>query len=410
MWLSSPGASFVAAAGAPPAAGTRQRRWYWLGLKRMTPSLLQDPPEGSRRVGQGLRRAAGRLDALQLPIREEADRAAVGRPEELQRILGAGKRCRLKRAERADPDGAPSGSGASDECNEPPIGRDSDVIEGLEGRLRRHLEREPRRRGPRRQAAAGASLRPRAPQRARRQRLPRPGVPGSFGGRPRAPERRPASPPAIHLSSLLKSPALCQRSSGSLARQVRTTRSSAGGVMGWTVEIGAGSSFMIARSATPGSFRKTPSCPSPSRRARRRTRRCRSLHRPPCPRAAPAPCTGTSRGSCPPPSAARCRPASAVKSAADGCVAGAMAFARPKSRSFTPDFVSITLPGFRSRCTIPCRCARSRASAISTPHFSVCSGGSGPFVRREASVSPSSSSITRYSVSPSRPTSYSEQM
>ena len=48
-------------------------------------------------------------------------------------------------------------------------------------------------------------------------------------------------------------------------------------------------------------------------------------------------------------------------------VAGAIAFASPKSSSFTPDFVSITLPGFRSRCTIPCRCALSSASAISTP-------------------------------------------
>ena len=45
--------------------------------------------------------------------------------------------------------------------------------------------------------------------------------------------------------------------------------------------------------------------------------------------------------------------------------AGAIAFASPKSSSFTPDFVSITLPGFRSRCTIPCRCALSSASAIS---------------------------------------------
>ena len=42
-------------------------------------------------------------------------------------------------------------------------------------------------------------------------------------------------------------------------------------------------------------------------------------------------------------------------------------FARPKSSSFTPDFVSITLPGFRSRWTIPCRCALSSASAISIP-------------------------------------------
>ena len=45
----------------------------------------------------------------------------------------------------------------------------------------------------------------------------------------------------------------------------------------------------------------------------------------------------------------------------------ASGLARPKSRSFTPDFVSITLPGFRSRWTIPCRCALSSASAISIP-------------------------------------------
>ena len=74
-----------------------------------------------------------------------------------------------------------------------------------------------------------------------------------------------------------------------------------------------------------------------------------------------------------------------------------------KSSSFTPDLVSITLAGFRSRCTIPCRCALSSASAISTPYRSVCSTGSGPFARRSISVSPSSSSMTRYSASPSRP-------
>ncbi len=38
--------------------------------------------------------------------------------------------------------------------------------------------------------------------------------------------------------------------------------------------------------------------------------------------------------------------------------------ARPKSSSFTPSFVSITLPGLRSRCTMPCRCAQSSAAAI----------------------------------------------
>jgi len=53
-------------------------------------------------------------------------------------------------------------------------------------------------------------------------------------------------PSAIQRSSFPTSPALCQRSSGSFARQVATTRSSAAGDIGWTCEIGAGSSFMIA--------------------------------------------------------------------------------------------------------------------------------------------------------------------
>ena len=52
-------------------------------------------------------------------------------------------------------------------------------------------------------------------------------------------------PSAIQRNSRLVSAALCQRSSGSFARQVFTTRSRAGGDIGWTVEIGAGSSFMI---------------------------------------------------------------------------------------------------------------------------------------------------------------------
>ena len=56
-----------------------------------------------------------------------------------------------------------------------------------------------------------------------------------------------------------------------------------------------------------------------------------------------------------------------VTSAREAGDAGCTALARPKSSSFTPDFVSITLPGFKSRCTIPCRCALSSASAISIP-------------------------------------------
>src|SRR5437899_182015 len=52
--------------------------------------------------------------------------------------------------------------------------------------------------------------------------------------------------PAIQLSSEEMSCALCQRSSGSLIKQFFTTRSSAGGVIGWTAEIGLGSSRKIA--------------------------------------------------------------------------------------------------------------------------------------------------------------------
>ena len=54
-----------------------------------------------------------------------------------------------------------------------------------------------------------------------------------------------ADPCAIQRSSLATSPADCQRSSGSFSRQVRTTRSSAGGVMGETCEISGGSSRKI---------------------------------------------------------------------------------------------------------------------------------------------------------------------
>jgi hypothetical protein len=67
------------------------------------------------------------------------------------------------------------------------------------------------------------------------------------------------------------------------------------------------------------------------------------------------------------PSCVRFGPAVGNEVSAAGFDVAAIAFASPKSRSFTPDFVSMTLPGFKSRCTIPCRCALSNASAISTP-------------------------------------------
>ena len=81
-----------------------------------------------------------------------------------------------------------------------------------------------------------------------------------------------------------------------------------------------------------------------------------------------------------------------------GTLAGAascFSFAKPKSSSFVPDLVSMMLPGFRSRCVTPLRCALSSASEISMAYCNTCSSGSGPFSSRCASVSPSRYSITK---------------
>ena len=57
--------------------------------------------------------------------------------------------------------------------------------------------------------------------------------------------------------------------------------------------------------------------------------------------------------------------------------------------------VSMMLAGFRSRWMIPCRCAWSRALAISFACVSAWSSSSGPWPNRAASVSPSRYSMTR---------------
>ena len=53
-------------------------------------------------------------------------------------------------------------------------------------------------------------------------------------------------PSAIHCNCSLTSCAVCQRSSGSFAMQVLTTRSRAGGDMGCTAEMGCGSEARMA--------------------------------------------------------------------------------------------------------------------------------------------------------------------
>src|SRR2546427_6399415 len=50
----------------------------------------------------------------------------------------------------------------------------------------------------------------------------------------------------------------------------------------------------------------------------------------------------------------------------DGPAAGSIAFANPKSSTFTvPSLRTLMFAGFRSRWMIPCSCAASSASAIS---------------------------------------------
>ena len=127
--------------------------------------------------------------------------------------------------------------------------------------------------------------------------------------------------------------------------------------------------------------------PSPSRRSRRRARRCRSGVR----RSALELLGGhvLERAD------DRRRPRDRVRLGGGEAIASMRRlFARPKSSSFAPDRVSITLPGFRSRWTMPARCARSSASATST----ACAAPGPrqrPDWRRAASVSPSTNSITR---------------
>src|ERR1039458_10291305 len=58
----------------------------------------------------------------------------------------------------------------------------------------------------------------------------------------------------------------------------------------------------------------------------------------------------------------------------------------------------VMFPGFRSRCTIPCRCATASASAIAMPILSISGSGRAPLRSLLARVSPSRNSITRKSV------------
>jgi hypothetical protein len=160
-----------------------------------------------------------------------------------------------------------------------------------------------------------------------------------------------AEPPsAIHFSSLPRSPALCQRSSGSFASALRITRSNAGGEVGSTAEIGAGSSFMIdeisdACDAPANALRPVAISYSTQPSAKMSVRPSASR---------PSSCSGDMYWNVPRmvPSWVRFAswlPMTVGSEVAPDVAVGAMALARPKSSSFTPVFVSMTLPGLRSR-------------------------------------------------------------
>ena len=78
---------------------------------------------------------------------------------------------------------------------------------------------------------------------------------------------------------------------------------------------------------------------------------------------------------------------------ADVCIPSG--FASPKSISFAPLWVSMMFPGFRSRWTIPFRCATASASATAIPTLKTSFSGIAPLRSRWARVSPSRNSITR---------------
>ena len=135
------------------------------------------------------------------------------------------------------------------------------------------------------------------------------------------------------------------------------------------------------------------------RTARSRTRRCRCGGPPSCLSPVPATCRlpfpESLRHSSP--------PCSSVGEFDRAAFAGSFsnAFASPKSSTFTlPSGVIFTFAGFRSRWMIPFSCAASSASQICFAIPSDSSTGIGPRLIRSASVSPSTSSITRNLRSP----------
>ena len=190
-------------------------------------------------------------------------------------------------------------------------------------------------------------------------------------------------PSAIHFSSLPGPPRSASGPPDPSRGTAFTTRSSAGGVIGATAEMGAGSSFMIdeisdAWLAPENAFLPVAISYSTHPNAKM------SVRRPPRgPPAAPAPCTGTSRGSSLPASGCSAAPERRRQrrhrrlhaAAPSPSPARSRAASRPTSSSSR---CPASGPGARSPAGAPCP-ARPRSRV---PYRSVCSSGSAPLARR----------------------------
>ena len=185
------------------------------------------------RIAEDLGRAARGLDRLQLSAREETDGSTVGGPERKQPALGRRQRRGHAARQRLDPESSRTRRTRSARRR----------ARSRAGRIRppsartRSSPGEARRSAPRPAAPIGA---PEAEARGQRgggaHERDRPRRLASRCGGARATagcaDEPDCDPSPIQRSSRFKSLADCQRSSGSLARQVRTMRSSAAGDVG----------------------------------------------------------------------------------------------------------------------------------------------------------------------------------
>ena len=182
-----------------------------------------------------------------------------------------------------------------------------------------------------------------------------------FGAETGVRARRTSSRPSrTQANSLVKSRAVCHRSSGFFARHFRTMRSSPGDARGCRSLTGTASCSRIAAINAACDSASNGLCPvsiswsnAPNANTSVRTST-----------GSPRSCSGDMYGTVPNTSPVL---VSAAISAACWEPPAVRNCARPKSRSFTPVDVIMTLPGFRSRCTTACACAATSASAMSMP-------------------------------------------